>query len=177
MAIKINATTVIDNSRNITGVTVTGTTFAGEFPTGTLAIFGSTAAPTGWTKSVTHNDKTLRVVSGAASTGGSVAFSTVHASKSIAASIGATSIDSSTMGSHGHDVVFSSSNATLIVQGPRGGDGAYYGWTDDVNDSGNDARAARMTANGSGGTHGHTFSGTAVDFSVGYIDMIIATRN
>jgi hypothetical protein len=176
MAIKINATTVIDNSRNITGVTVTGTTFAGEFPSGTLALFGSTAAPTGWTKSTTHNDKTLRVVSGAASSGGSVAFSTVHSSKSISASLGATSIDSSTMGSHGHDVTMTSGNSTLIIQN-WGGDGIYYGWADNVGDSGNDARAARLIEQGSGGTHTHTFSGTAIDFSVGYIDLIIATRN
>jgi hypothetical protein len=48
-------------------------------PTGTLMLFQQTAAPTGWTKQVTHNDKALRVVSGTASSGGVSAFSTVFA--------------------------------------------------------------------------------------------------
>ncbi len=46
------------------------------FPAGTKMLFQQTAAPTGWTKDTTHNDKALRVVSGTASSGGSVAFST-----------------------------------------------------------------------------------------------------
>ena len=41
------------------------------FPTGTLMLFQQTAAPTGWTKQTTHDDKALRVVSGTASSGGS----------------------------------------------------------------------------------------------------------
>jgi hypothetical protein len=35
-----------------------------SFPSGTVMVFHQTAAPTGWTKSTTHNDKALRVVSG-----------------------------------------------------------------------------------------------------------------
>jgi hypothetical protein len=52
---------------------------AGAFDAGTVMLFVQTAAPTGWTKSVTHNDKALRVVSGAVSSGGSVNFSTLFA--------------------------------------------------------------------------------------------------
>jgi hypothetical protein len=48
------------------------------FVTGTLMTFQQTSAPTYWTKQVTHNDKALRVVSGAAGVGGTYAFSTVH---------------------------------------------------------------------------------------------------
>jgi hypothetical protein len=48
-----------------------------EFPSGTALVFQQTAAPTGWTKSVTHNDKALRVVSGAVGSGGASAFSSV----------------------------------------------------------------------------------------------------
>jgi hypothetical protein len=52
---------------------------AQNFPSGTVMLFMQTAAPTGWTKSTTHNDKALRIVSGAASSGGSVNFSTLFA--------------------------------------------------------------------------------------------------
>lgn len=178
MAIKINGTTVIDNSLNVTGATITGTSFAGVFATGTACLFGTTTAPTGWTKSTTHNDKALRVVSGAASSGGSVEFSTVHASKSISGSVGDTTITTSTMPGHTHDIVYSIYNAALIIQcHPSWGDGGYYGWVDDVGDSGNDARAARLVANGGNAAHGHGFTGTSIDFSVSYIDLIIATKN
>jgi hypothetical protein len=39
-------------------------------------LFQQTSAPTGWTKSTTHNDKALRLTSGTVGTGGSVAFTT-----------------------------------------------------------------------------------------------------
>jgi hypothetical protein len=42
---------------------------AQEFPSDTLMLFQQTAAPPGWTKQTVHNDKALRVVSGAASSG------------------------------------------------------------------------------------------------------------
>ncbi len=47
--------------------------FYGE--SGTIMLFQQTNAPTGWTKLTTQNDKALRVVSGAASSGGTVLFS------------------------------------------------------------------------------------------------------
>ena len=59
-----------------TSVTVTGITFpdattqttaaSSAFPAGTLMLFQQTAAPTGWTKQTTHDNKALRVVSGVA---------------------------------------------------------------------------------------------------------------
>jgi hypothetical protein len=44
---------------------------------GTVTVFESTSAPTSWTKSTTHNDKSLRIVNGTITTGGSSSFSTV----------------------------------------------------------------------------------------------------
>ena len=49
-------------------------------PSGTYMLFDSTNAPTGWTKSTSHNDKALRLVSGSVTTGGSTSFSTVLSS-------------------------------------------------------------------------------------------------
>ena len=45
-------------------------------PSGKWMLFLQFAAPTGWTKQTTHNNKTLRVVSGTASSGDSAAFKT-----------------------------------------------------------------------------------------------------
>jgi hypothetical protein len=56
-------------------------------PAGTVMLFVQTAAPTGWTKSTTHDNKALRVVSGTASSGGTVAFTTAFASKSVSGSL------------------------------------------------------------------------------------------
>ncbi len=60
-------------------VTFTGGVSGVGFPSGTSMLFQQTAAPTGWTKQTTHNDKSLRLVSGSVGTGGSVAFSTAMA--------------------------------------------------------------------------------------------------
>ena len=58
-----------------------GTTMASRrdiFPTGTDWVFFQSAAPTGWTKQTTHNNKALRLVSGTgAGSGGSQPFTTV----------------------------------------------------------------------------------------------------
>ena len=67
---------------------VDSTTYSTQtFPSGTLMLFQQTAAPTGWTKQTTHNDKTLRVVSGAAGSGGSTAFTSVFASRTPSGSV------------------------------------------------------------------------------------------
>ena len=58
------------------------------FGSGTRLLFQQTTAPTGWTKVTTFNDVALRVVSGAASSGGSVAFSTAFVSQAVNGSVG-----------------------------------------------------------------------------------------
>ena len=59
-------------------------------PSGTVMMFVQTAAPTGWTKSTTHDNKALRVVSGTASSGGTVAFTTAFASQGVSGSLAST---------------------------------------------------------------------------------------
>jgi hypothetical protein len=63
---------------------------AGGFASGTAMMFVQTTAPTGWTKSTTHDNKALRVVSGTASSGGTVAFTTAFASKAVSGSVSST---------------------------------------------------------------------------------------
>lgn len=66
---------------------ITSDSIPSSFPAGTLMLFQQTAAPTGWTKQTTHNDKALRVVSGAAGSGGSTAFTSVFAARTPAGSV------------------------------------------------------------------------------------------
>ena len=49
-------------------------------------LFYQSSAPTGWTKSTSHNNKALRVVSGSASSGGSNSFTSTFASRSVSVS-------------------------------------------------------------------------------------------
>ena len=51
----------------------------------TKATFQQTSAPTGWTKSTTHNNKAFRVISGSVSSGGTNTFTTVFGSGKVTA--------------------------------------------------------------------------------------------
>lgn len=63
----------------------------GGFPAGTVMLFAQTNAPTGWTKDTTNfNNSGLRVVTGTASTGGTVDFTTAFASQAVNGSISST---------------------------------------------------------------------------------------
>jgi hypothetical protein len=57
------------------------------FPAGTRLLFQQSAAPTGWTKDTTHDNKALRVVNGTATTGGSVSFTTAFSSTRLTTSV------------------------------------------------------------------------------------------
>jgi hypothetical protein len=57
-------------------------------PSGTVMLFAQTASPTGFTKNTTTGDNSaLRVVTGTASTGGSVGFTTAFASQTPTGSV------------------------------------------------------------------------------------------
>src|SRR5210317_526087 len=74
-----------DNTTKVatTAFVTTAVNNAEPFPAGTSMLFQQTAAPTGWTKQTTHNDKALRIVTGTVGTGGSSAFSTAFATPSV----------------------------------------------------------------------------------------------
>jgi hypothetical protein len=69
----------------------------GGFAPGTVMLFVQTAAPTGWTKSTTHDNKALRVVSGSVTTGGTQNFTAV-----LNGNVGATTLTTAQMPSHTH---------------------------------------------------------------------------
>lgn len=132
------------------------------FPAGTKMLFVQTTAPTGWTKQTTHNDKALRVVSGTAGSGGTVAFSTVFSR---------TATDDHTlttaqMPSHTHTVQHIkggiAGDSVSVASGESG-----YTPTSWVNSG-----LYRTLSNGSGGSHQHN-----IDLQVQYVDTIIAQKD
>jgi trimeric autotransporter adhesin len=136
-------------------------TAGGGFPAGTLMLFQQTSAPTGWTKQTTHDNKALRVVSGSASSGGSVAFTTAFASQGVSGTVGSTTLSTSQIPSHTH-------TGTFTGGGCSGGNP----WSPLT-----DATSQLNTgATGGGGSHNHSFSGTAINLAVSYVDLIIASK-
>lgn len=149
---------------------------AQAFPSGTAMMFVQTSAPTGWTKSTTHNDKALRVVSGTAGSGGSAAFTTafgtpsVSGSVSLSGTVGNTTLTTTQIPSHNHTI--------------GSGDFNVYG-NPGYNTSRASNQGSTVTTNstGGGGSHTHSFSGSGslssatAAISVQYVDVIIATKS
>jgi len=136
------------------------------FPAGTSMLFQQTSAPTGWTKATTHNNKALRVVSGSVSSGGSVDFTTAFASKSVSGSVNNTTLSTSQIPSHAHSTAGGGGGS--LVQ-PASFSGATQNLT---------AGSPYLTGNtGGGSSHNHSFTGTAINLAVQYVDIIIATKD
>ena len=122
------------------------------FPASSVALFKQNTAPTGWTKSATHNDKALRVVSGSITSGGATAFSSVM----VVQTSGSTALSLSTIPNHRHGSV---GNIYAASPGFSGGSWTYnYGYT--------------MGSTGSSGSHNHTLT-----MDVQYVDLIVATKD
>lgn len=144
-------------------------------PAGTAMLFAQTAAPTGWTKSTTHDNKALRVVSGTAGSGGSAAFTTafgtpaVSGSVSVSGTVGNHTLTTTQMPSHTHGVPLFVAYGTGVNATGTGG--------------GSLAVAANTTAAGGNGAHNHSWSGSGslssatATINVAYVDVIIATKN
>jgi len=159
-------------------------------PAGTVMLFVQSAAPVGWTKVTTHNDKALRVVNGTAGSGGSLAFSTAmaasRASSSVAASgsVGNTTLTTTQMPSHPHDTVADASSASgLTTSNHVSRAGNIYGGEQNYTLAGSGATPTLGPSQsvGGGGSHNHSFTGTAhqhtLNMSVQYVDVIIATKD
>jgi len=86
------ALTQVNAANMVTGVLPAANGGTGQatalIPSGTVMMFGQTAAPTGFTKLTANDNAALRVVSGSASTGGSVNFTTAFASQAVAGTVG-----------------------------------------------------------------------------------------
>jgi hypothetical protein len=145
---------------------------AAAFDSGTLMLFQQTAAPTGWTKQTTHNDKALRVVSGSASSGGSSSFTTVFTNQTptintSGLSAGATTLSTTQIPSHTHPYQAVISGGFVSLTG--------CGFLS------NGSQSLTTSATGGGGSHTHSVSGSAtssaITLAVQYVDLIIASKN
>ena len=168
-------------------VTFTGGVSGVGFPSGTSMLFQQSAAPTGWTKQTTHNDKSLRLVTGSVGTGGSVAFSTAMATPtsnlavaagnlavSMSGNISDTTLSISQIPSHSHNIVASTGG---VAANNTVGVGASGGLTN---------RTTANAGNGGAHNHGHNLSGSmsgapalsgSVAINVQYVDFIIANKD
>jgi hypothetical protein len=181
---------------------------ASGFASGTKMLFAQTSAPTGWTKDTTnYNNYALRVVTGAAASGGTVDFTTAFASQAVAGSnanttatnnsytpagstsisgtTGSTTLSTSEIPSHTHtfpSVAFSGGTSAAWAKS----DGTFY--TNYTTNSTGGGGSHNHSFSGSGslsGTaatitqaaHTHTFTGTAINLAVKYLDVILATKD
>jgi hypothetical protein len=153
-------------------------------PSGTKMLFAQTSAPTGWTKDTTHDNKALRVVSGAASSGGSVSFTSAFTSQAVSGVVGGTALTEAQLPAHRHYIA---ANVVLWNGTINNYPNDTIAWSNGsspaeeeyelARSNGVEATLGRTSPTGSGSTHTHTFSGTAIDLAVQYVDVIIATKN
>jgi hypothetical protein len=155
---------------------------AAAFDSGTVMLFNQTNAPTGWTKNTsTGNQNALRVVTGTASSGGSVDFTTAFASQtpsgtvSVSGSAGNTTLSTPQIPSHSHSL-------SMFIRRIPGG--APYGTYINIEQNYGKRQPFGTNNEGGGGSHNHpltisssTFSGNAINLAVRYIDVIRATKD
>lgn len=148
----------------------TNASWVDPFAPGTAMLFAQTAAPTGWTKSTTHNNKALRVVSGTAGSGGNVAFTTVFTNRTPAGSVtvDGTTLTESQIPAHTHTTNAYNSSGTT------GGD---VGASSFINYIAISSITSSSIGGGASHTHTASFTGSAMDFAVQYVDVIIATKD
>lgn len=170
------ATSLTNTGITFPDATTQTTAAAAAFSSGTVMLFAQTSAPTGWTKNTSTGDQhALRVVTGAASTGGSVDFTTAFASQtpsgtvSVSGSAGATTLTTPQIPSHSHS-------------GPRGQ--GYQVGPRFVGTNLTQPGTVNTNAAGGGGSHTHplsissaSFSGNAINLAVKYVDVIRASKN
>ena len=122
---------------------------------GTKVTFMQAAAPVGWTKETTHDDKTLRVVSGTAANGGSQAFSTVFGAGKTASSH---TLSTPQIPAHSHTQASNIQTRDLEL-----GNQTYPAITPSNTQTG---------YRGGSGSHSHSLS-----LDIQYVDIIIASKD
>ena len=151
-----------------------------DTPSGTVAIFYQSSAPTGWTKSTSHDNKALRVVSGnGGGSGGSNNFTTAFNSSrgTSGGSVNNHTLSTSQMPSHQHH-----GRAPNHDSNSSGSQGYPYNNNHNAFRTSDRARERQMhidaiESTGGGGSHNHGFSNPSINLNVQYINVIICSRN
>lgn len=159
------------------------------FPSGTYWVFYQAAAPTGWTKQTTHDNKALRLVSGTGGgSGGTQPFTTVCSptfayagTLNTTTATGPRSLDSTMIPSHSHDPFNISYNAVPAIYNP---DGSFNSWNggDVARNPGWSRITPGASPAGSGSVHNHPVSASGpvnTTFSLGvqYMNVIVCSFN
>jgi hypothetical protein len=156
--------------------TLTGCTSIPDFISGgSIMIFHQSSSPSSWTKLVDFNDRCIRVVSGTASSGGSLAFTSTLTTRSISSSVSPRTLTTAEMPSHAHSINASGAEGTPNLRNatPATGNISFDGSTYVF-------QSASVTAISSGGSaHTHPLASisTDSDFRVLYIDVICASKD
>ena len=144
----------------------------------TFMPFFQAAAPTGWTKSTAHNNKSIRIVSGTGGgSGGSVDYSTLFART--ATDGHAVTVGEMPLHDHGGSTGYESAH-THGYDRPSGADAVPAGAGGGVrvltfSSSNTGVGSAHLHAvGGQGGSSPHTHD---IDMRLKYVDMIIASRD
>ena len=188
----------VDSEFNAIATSIATKEDTGLIPSGTVMLFVQTAAPTGFTKSTTHNNKALRIVSGTVGTGGSQAFTTAFASDrtasgttggtavSISGSVASHTLATSELPSHNHTFSIGqfvgsddgqSNGSGRIIMANRNfasGGGAADVTIGNTGDGGGHDHSVGSLA---GASHTHSFTSGNMAFDVNYVDVIIATKD
>ena len=166
-----------------TGITFSDTTSLnskyGIIPQSSVALFFRSSAPTGWVQVITHNDKTLRVVSSTGGgSGGSISYSSLNSvpfSTSVPVTatglaVGPTTLSTSQIPAHIH---------TTTLGGIR------YNQTQGNQQPDSNVPSPGPTGNNdpAGGSHAHPISFTSasgplsgtINMLVNYVDVIICS--
>lgn len=160
--------TVVQGSRStiITDATNGPREMGGSIPSGSSTLFFNASAPSGWTKSVTHDNKAIRLVSGTGgATGGITGFTSVFASRTPVGTVGDTTLTTAQIPAHTHTYL----QEPDFQAHPTG--------TGSSNARGNYTVSTPTGSAGGGGSHTHTWAGTAMDFAVQYVDAIICIKD
>jgi hypothetical protein len=140
------------------------TTRYGIVPQSSVKLFFQAAAPTGWTKLTTHNDKCLRLVgTTGGGSGGTTAFSTIYSNRTIpTGSVTTLALSSNQIPSHSHSF------------GPvhQQGGGARYG---NINPQRMNPAVVGMNNAGASFSHTHPSSVGPVNLTIQYIDVILCS--
>jgi hypothetical protein len=142
-------------------------------PSGTRMVFHQTAAPVGWTKDTTLNNRALRIVSGTAGSGGTVDFTTAFASRTPTGTVSTTGSTTaagtvSTTGSTTAAGTVGSTTLTIAQLPPHDHTITTATGADGGSRVGRDVAAGVATATsstGGGQGHDHGFTGSSASIS------------
>lgn len=156
---------------------------------GTVAIFRQSSAPSSWTKDTSnHNNKCLRCVTGTASSGGNVAFTSAFAQKgvsgnvstnvstNISVSVGNHTLSTGRIPSHSHPAGSNSSAQGGFGPATPRGSTPYRTGGNTGNTGSNQAHNHPGGGNASSNASSN-FSGSSIDLRVQYVDVIQCSKN